>query len=63
MTSLDRNDRAVINLLFVLPILFYLNILETERLLQFSNKIILVVPAQVVKHSDERDVCSRDLQE
>ena len=39
MISLDRNDRKVTNLLFVLPIfLFYSNILETEEILQFSDK-------------------------
>ena len=37
MMSLDRNYWEVINLLFVLPGL-YLNILKTEKTLQFSNK-------------------------
>ena len=34
--SLDRNDREVTNLLFVLPGL-YLNILKTEKILQFCD--------------------------
>ena len=41
MISLDRNDRKVVNLLFVSPILFCLNILETEKILQLWNKKIL----------------------
>ena len=36
--ELDRNYWEVINLLFVLAILFYLNVLETERILQFWNE-------------------------
>ena len=35
--SLDRNYREVINLSFILPGL-YLNVLETEKILQFWNK-------------------------
>ena len=54
MISLDRNYWQVINLLFVFPILFYSNILKTEKILQFRNKknsrrAWHVVPAQEVK--------------
>ena len=38
MMSLDRN-REVINLLFVLPILFYLNILKTEKI-SFQRSLV-----------------------
>ena len=38
ITSLDRNDREAINLLFVPPVLFHLNIHETEEVLQFWGK-------------------------
>ena len=38
MMSPDRNDREVMNFLFVLSILFYSNTLETEKTLQFGNK-------------------------
>ena len=53
MTSLDRNDREVTNLSLVLPGL-HLNILETEKILQFGTKNSqrvwhFVIPAQVVK--------------
>ena len=34
----DRNDREVLNWLFVSPILFCLNVLETEGILQFWDK-------------------------
>ena len=37
----------VINLLFVLPVSFHLNILKTERILQFWNKKF-VIPAREV---------------
>ena len=37
---LDRNYREVINLLFVLPVL-YLDILKTEEILQFLGQKIL----------------------
>ena len=40
MISLDRNDWEVINLSFVL---FYSNVLKTEKILQFWNKKILDV--------------------
>ena len=43
MISLDGNYREVINLLFVLPILFHLNILETEKILQSLEQKILDV--------------------
>ena len=48
--SLDRNYREVINLLFALPILFYVNILKTEKMLQFRNRRRAwhVIPAQEV---------------
>ena len=36
--SLDRNYREVINLLFVLPISFYSNILKTGEILQFLGR-------------------------
>ena len=42
MTSLDRNYREVINLLFILPGLCS-NILGTEKLLQFWEQYILDV--------------------
>ena len=53
--SLDRNCREVINLLFVLPVLFYLNILETEENRKGENitilgQKILDVRWQVVRH-------------
>ena len=53
MKPLDRNYWVVINLLLVLPILFYLNILKTEEILQFWNKrnsrrAWHVIPAQEV---------------
>ena len=54
MISLDRNYRDVINLLlFVLPILFYLNVFKTEKILQFWDKIFptYVIPAHEVKSS------------
>ena len=56
MISLDRNDREIINLLSVSPILFHLNILKIEKILQFWNKKFQkrawhVIPAQEVKDS------------
>ena len=36
--SLDRNDWEVINLSFVLLILFYLNVFKAEKILQFWEK-------------------------
>ena len=36
--SMDRNYREVINLLFASPILFYLNILKTGKILQHWDK-------------------------
>ena len=52
--SLDRNYWNVINLLFVLPTLFYLNILKTEEIWQFwgqknSRRAWHVIPAQELK--------------
>ena len=38
--SLGRNYREVIILLFVLPILFYLNILDTENITILGKKIL-----------------------
>ena len=52
MISLDRNYRQVMNLLFVLPEL-YLNILETEEMLQFWDKISRrEIPAQEANELD-----------
>ena len=56
---LDRNDWEVINLLLVLPILFYLNIPNTDKILRFSNKNIgrrawHVIPAQDVSRRTKK---------
>ena len=38
MISLNRNYQEVINLLFALPFGLYLNVLKTEKILQFWDK-------------------------
>ena len=49
----DNNSWEVINLSFVLPILFYLNILETERTLQFwDKKSSTCVRKRLIKNED-----------
>ena len=46
MISPDRNYRDVINLLFIWPVLFYSNILESEKIL---GQKILDVPGKSTK--------------
>ena len=49
ITSLDKNYLLpVVNLLFALPILFYLNIVKTEKILQFWNKKFSTSVAQEI---------------
>ena len=50
MISLDRNYEEVLNLLFVLPGLYF-NILKTEGILQFWDKRFSTCVAQEVKET------------
>ena len=51
--SLDRHYWEVINLLFVLPILFYLSISKTEKIWQFWNKKFRKILNNVCITNDE----------